>query len=179
MRTYKYTNILDYIPVRYSVTREQKADRQTVFDFKDGYCPDNIKRKFVAMINAIKKVDFSHNWRVCFIPASSRERTIRRYSRIASYISQQTGCPCDIDAITTINDTEPGHYGVKPVDPASNFHVEADEVKGMNIILIDDVITRGCTFVQTANKLIANGANDVIGLFLAKTVHPQNACNYA
>lgn len=179
MRTYKYAHLLEYIPVRYSATSEQKAARQTVFDFKDGYCSESVKQKLAKMVKTIMRVDTSHDWRVCFIPASSSIRTIRRYSRIAPYIHQQTGCPCDISTISTINDTEPGHYGVKPSNPAANFKIKEDDVKGVNIILIDDVITRGNTFAQTANKLIANGANDIIGLFLAKTVHPQVACNYA
>jgi predicted amidophosphoribosyltransferase len=45
-------------------------------------------------------------------------------------------------------------------------------VRGMNIILIDDVITRGQTFNDTGRKLMAAGAASVTGLFLAKTVHP-------
>lgn len=179
MRTYKYAHLLEYVPVRYSATREQKEDRQTVFDFKDGYCPDNIKERFAALIKAIATTDSGHSWRVCFIPASSSARTIKRYSRLASFISQHTGCPCDINTIIPIEDMESGHYGVKPTNPASNFSIEADEVEGRNIILIDDVITRGNTFVQTANKLITNGANDVVGLFLAETVHPKNVCTCA
>lgn len=179
MRTYKYAHLLEYVPVRYSATREQKEDRQTVFDFKDGYCPENIKEKFAALVQAIMTADLYHGWRVCFIPASSSARTIRRYNRLATFIQQHTGCPCDIDTISPIEDMEPGHYGVKPANPASNFKINANDVKGRNIILIDDVITRGYTFVQTANKLIANGANEVVGLFLAETIHPEKVCTYA
>jgi predicted amidophosphoribosyltransferase len=45
--------------------------------------------------------------------------------------------------------------------------------RGKKVILVDDVITRGRTFVQTADKLIANGASSVEGMFVAKTVNPD------
>ena len=44
---------------------------------------------------------------------------------------------------------------------------------GKKVILIDDVITRGRTFTQTASKILANGASCVIGMFVAKTVNPD------
>jgi predicted amidophosphoribosyltransferase len=59
----------------------------------------------------------------------------------------------------------------KSLNPASDFQVSSS-VRGKNIILIDDVITRGQTFYDTARKLMAAGAASVTGLFLAKTVHP-------
>lgn len=45
--------------------------------------------------------------------------------------------------------------------------------RGKKVILVDDVITRGRTFVQIANKLISNGASSVEGLFVAKTINPN------
>jgi predicted amidophosphoribosyltransferase len=44
---------------------------------------------------------------------------------------------------------------------------------GKKVILIDDVITRGRTFTQTASKILANGASSVTGMFVAKTVNPD------
>ena len=46
-------------------------------------------------------------------------------------------------------------------------------IKGKNIVLIDDIITRGVTFNQVAAKLISLGALSVFGLFLAKTINPD------
>ena len=66
-----------------------------------------------------------------------------------------------------------GHLGGKKTNPADNFSINSSEVSNMNIILIDDVITRGMTFVRTADKLVANGAKQVVGLFLAKTINPD------
>lgn len=71
MRTYKYAYLLEYVPVRYSATSEQKAARQTVFDFKDGYCSESVKKRLVNLVKTIMRIDASYDWRVCFIPASS------------------------------------------------------------------------------------------------------------
>ena len=61
----------------------------------------------------------------------------------------------------------------KKTNPAENFNIKTSDVAGKNIILIDDVITRGMTYMHTTNKLINNGANMVKGLFLAKTINPD------
>lgn len=46
-------------------------------------------------------------------------------------------------------------------------------IQGKKVILIDDVITRGRTFSDTAIKMINKGASSVVGLFVAKTVNPD------
>jgi phosphoribosylpyrophosphate synthetase len=43
-------------------------------------------------------------------------------------------------------------------------------VYGKRIILFDDITTRGTSFIQLANQLKANGALEVYGFFLGKTV---------
>lgn len=38
------------------------------------------------------------------------------------------------------------------------------------VLLVDDVLTTGATFIALRRKLIAHGAKFVIGIFLAKTI---------
>ncbi len=83
------------------------------------------------------------------------------------------GIACDYHTILPIQDQESGHITGKKTNPAENFNIKTSDVAGKNIILIDDVITRGMTYVHTTNKLINNGANMVKGLFLAKTINPD------
>lgn len=173
MSSYSYTYIKEYLPVRYSATLEQKSDRQIVYDFKDGYCGPTIKKALVDRIKEIRRCVNGSNWRICFIPASTRERTSVRYRMLADFFQRETGIPCCISTIETINDEVSGHLGGKKANPAENFRIKSNEVSNMNIILIDDVITRGNTFVRTADKLVANGAKQVVGLFLAKTINPD------
>lgn len=173
MSNYSYTYIKEYLPVRYSATLEQKSDRQIVYDFKDGYCSSTIKKALVDRIREIRQCFNGSNWRICFIPASTHYRTIARYKALAEFLQRETGVPCSVSTIETIHDEIAGHLGGKKANPAENFRIQSKEVSNMNIILIDDVITRGNTFVRTADKLVVNGAKQVVGLFLAKTINPD------
>ena len=173
MSSYSYTYLKEYLPVRYSATLEQKSDRQAVYDFKDGYCSLSVKNALVDRINEIRKCFSGNNWRICFIPASTHSKTVVRYKSLAEFLQRESGIPCSVSTIETIHDEIAGHLGGKKANPAENFRIQGEEILNMNIILIDDVITRGNTFVRTADKLVANGANQVVGLFLAKTINPD------
>ena len=173
MSSYSYTYLKEYLPVRYSATLDQKSDRQIVYDFKNGYCSLSVKNALVDRIRYIRQCFNGFNWRICFIPASTHAKTIARYKSLADFLQKETNTPCGISTIETIHDEVSGYMGVKKVNPADNFRINSSDVSNMNIILIDDVITRGTTFVRTADKLVANGAKQVVGLFLAKTINPD------
>lgn len=173
MSSYSYTYLKEYLPVRYSATVEQKSNRQIVYDFKDGYCSLSLKKAILERIGDIRQCFNGSCWRICFIPASTHSKTVVRYKSLAEFLQRETGIPCSISTIETIHDEVSGHLGGKKTNPADNFSINSSEVSNMNIILIDDVITRGTTFVRTADKLVANGAKQVVGLFLAKTINPD------
>ena len=170
---YQYNYIMEYLPKRYSATTKQKNDREIIYDFKNGYCSLGLINTIIEYIKEIKKELGGNNWRVCFIPASTHHKTACRYQKLATCIEKETGIACDYHTILPIQDQESGHITGKKANPAKNFTIKTSDVDGKNIILIDDVITRGMTFMQTTNKLIRNGANMVRGLFLAKTINPD------
>lgn len=173
MNKYSYTFLLEYLPVRYSATPQQESNRQTVYNFKDGFTSASIKDAFVDRIEQIRQCFNGEDWRICFIPASTQVKTITRYRELAEYLQSKTGIPCSVRTIKTLKDDCSGHINGKKNNPAENFSIDQDDVNHKNIILIDDVITRGNTFVYTSNKLMANGAKQVIGLFLAETINPD------
>lgn len=170
---YQYRYIMEYLPKRYSATTKQENDREVIYDFKNGYCRLSLMNTIVENIKEIKKELGGNNWRVCFIPASTHIKTACRYQKLAAFIEKETGIACDYHTIQPILDQESGHITGKKANPAENFTIKASDVAGKNIILIDDIITRGMTFMQTTDKLIRNGANMVRGLFLAKTINPD------
>lgn len=171
-RSYQYTSILEYVPKRFMATIEQDIDRKTVYSFKDGYCSENLKEKIVDRIKMLMNSCPGGSWEVCFIPASSHSKTVNRYTKLMQYISNRLGVECSIDVISKEHDEEAGHISGKKANPAEDFKIERNKVVGKKIILIDDVITRGRTFCCTADKLIECGASNVLGLFVAKTIHP-------
>ena len=60
--------------------------------------------------------------------------------------------------------------GTSQKDVISNLSIKKKDVKDMNVILFDDVLTSGESFKQLRRKMIDLGAKSVTGIFLGKTV---------
>ena len=52
----------------------------------------------------------------------------------------------------------------------ANLEFHPEYFKDKCVLLVDDVLTTGATFIALRRKLIAHGAKFVIGMFLAKTI---------
>lgn len=170
---HSYFNLLEYIPVRYQgLSTSQLQDRKEVFNFKDGNISASLKQSILSRVRNIISANPS-NWVICFIPASTKAKTFNRFSSLALFLSREAGCEVFIDAITNRVDKEAGHISGKSNNPTEDFAFNTSYFKGKKVILIDDVITRGRTFDDTAFKLERFGANEVVGLFVAKTIHPN------
>lgn len=173
MARHNYTYLLEYIPVRYQgLSAKQLQDRKDIFNFKDGSAPLSVKNGLLSKIRNIVANNPSQ-WIVCFIPASTKTKTYNRFSSLALYLSREAGCDVFIDAIVNSVDTEAGHISGKSNNPTQNFIINSSYIRDKNVILIDDVITRGRTFDDSADKLLKAGATSVQGLFVAKTIHPD------
>lgn len=173
MKKHSYSHLLEYIPVRFTgLSVKQLNDRRDVFNFKDGNTPASIK---LGLLSKVKEIigDSKADWTVCFIPASTKAKTYNRYSTLALFLAREAGCEVFIDTIENTADSSAGHISGKSSDPTANFRINGSRISGKNVILIDDVITRGRTFEDTAAKLEGNGAKSVTGLFVAKTIHPN------
>ena len=169
MNNYQY--LKEYLPVRYQANAQQLADRQTCYNFKDGYLNDEVKSGFLNKIQEITNGEKT-GWDICFIPASTKSKTQTRYKKLAEAI-QASGYKVAIDAIYNEHDHEAGHLTGKTGNPIEGFGFNTSGIAGKKIIVIDDIITRGKTFQMVAEKLMAMGATTVTGLFLAKTINPD------
>ena len=87
MNTYQY--LKDYLPVRYQANAQQLADRQTCYNFKDGYLNDEVKSGFLNKIQKITNGEKT-GWDICFIPASTKSKTQARYKKLAEAEKQLT-----------------------------------------------------------------------------------------
>lgn len=164
-------NITEYLPVRYNATIKQQQDRDMCFDFKDGILNATVKNAFLEKVDEITNGNKS-GWTICFIPASTSNKTKQRFSKLATAF-RENGYSVNENAIFNEFDTEAGHISGKSNNPISSFGFDKNAVNGQRVILIDDIITRGTTFNMTADKLEALGASSVTGLFLAKTINPD------
>ena len=173
MNNYYY--LKEYLPKRYNASAEQLADRQTCYNFKDGILSEEVSKSFLNKIEAITQGNKAA-WRICFIPASTQVKTIMRYTNLMSAI-QSAGYTADMFTVYNEHDREAEHITGKTKNPIEGCGFKADGIAGKNVIVIDDIITRGTTFNMVAEKLLAMGATTVTGLFLAKTINPDyNPC---
>ena len=169
---YHYYYTMEYLPTRYQANESEWDNRHAVWDFKDGYCRNSILNDMVNIVNKIacgSKLDYV----ICFIPASTRRKTTNRFSDVARKLIERTGIEATLSAIEKPFDSAPEHIGGKSDNPTEGFNFNASLFKGKNVILVDDVITRGRTFFDAAEKLRSHGAISVTGLFVAKTVNPD------
>ena len=173
MTSYSFTNVLEYIPKKYvGLSSKQMQDRQAVYSFKDGNCPQYVKEQLLERIR--NKISGNpSSWVVCFIPASTKQRHISRYSALASYLRANLGCEVRIDGIDVAYDKDSGHMTGKTGNPTENMRFNSNVFSGKKVILIDDVRTRGTTFNLTADKMTDLGAATVFGVFVAQTIHPN------
>ena len=178
--SYSTHALMDYLPKRYPATPQQQADRNEVYRFKDGNCSSRVLNGLVSEINRITGTS-KDRYLICFIPASTTAKTRTRFQGLATSLRNSTGCKVSLTGIRNAYDRESSTVTGKTNDPTASFCVNPEEVRGMKIILIDDVITRGRSFNDCAAKLMAAGATSVEGLFVAKTINPDyisHGCGY-
>ena len=155
--------LLKYYPVRIrNVGEQQKADRQTIWDFKDGRAYEQVAQMTARHLqelfgSRITSIVFS-----C-VPASTAENNELRYKRFSERVCELTHA---------INGYP--HMQVSAGRLAVHEHRRGettDFFKGKDVLLFDDIITKGISYATTADNLEACGANVLGGLFLAKTFY--------
>jgi len=169
---YRYHYTMEYLPTRYEANSREWDNRHAVWNFKDGACSNSILNDMSEIINDIVN-GREYEYVICFIPASTKSKTINRFATVARKLTERTGVKATLSGIYKKSDSESGYIAGKSSNPTADFCFDSSVFRGKKVILVDDVITRGRTFVQTANKMMDNGATSVEGLFVAKTINPD------
>lgn len=169
---YTYNYFLEYIPKGHPFpTEQQKRERRITYNFKDGILYGTYLDRFVSMISEIIQEPMS-DWCICYIPASSQERTRKRYKNLTKLLSKRYNIKIAENAVH-VNDYEPTHLTQNHLAQETVLqYYEVNDYYQKNIILIDDILTTGKTFTRIADMLMETGAKSVHGLFFAKTTHP-------
>ena len=101
----------------------------------------------------------------------------RRFNQAAALtaeISRQTGKPCDLTAIQRVKATR-SQVGLSRTQRAENVQgafriAEGAVVRGLNVVLVDDVLTSGATANAASRALLRAGAKRVDVLVFARVV---------
>ena len=166
---YSYAYCFPYYPVGRIKDEDPiwASNRQMVYDFKLG----NYQTAAVLLVDFLRG-RYSRSelecFTLCVIPASTMEKNERRYRRFCEYVSAKTGIQNGMDAISILYDRQNSREG-KSENTVQNLAF-SDEVIGVDVLLFDDIMTRGTSFTQCAAQLMEKGANSVTGFFLGKTI---------
>ena len=148
-----------YFPKRIqNVGEKEIADRQLVYDFKDGR-----SHEAVAQMTAARMIEEHGDGcsQLVFIPvpASSVRKNEIRYMDFCKRVCELTGAINGYDHVRVCGERLAIHENRKA---EKGF-------RGKAVIVFDDVITRGLSFGIYANQLESFGANVIEGIFLART----------
>ena len=150
-----------YFPKRIrNVGEKEVADRQLVYDFKDGRSHEAVAQMTAASLkeqygDGCKDIVFVP------VPASTTEKNELRYKAFCESYDhvKVTG------GRLAIHENRKLEKEIRKVSI-----IEFDEIwfKGKNIVTFDDVITRGITWATYSDQLENLGAHVLSGIFLAK-----------
>ena len=121
---YYYT--MEYLPTRYEADQYEWANRRAVWNFKDGNCSSTILVMLKRHVSRIIGSDSKDDYVICFIPASTKAKTLNRFGEVADELESRTGVKATLNAITKPIDTAAGHVAGKSSDPTAGFCFDSD-----------------------------------------------------
>jgi ComF family protein len=100
-----------------------------------------------------------------------RERGYNQSALLAHELAKHTGLPVSENALVRLTPTPP-QVGLNAVERARNvrgaFSCINGELRGCQVLLVDDVLTTGATVRTCAEELLRAGSGNVWGLTLAR-----------
>ncbi len=151
--------------------RLDSGSSNAVWRFKSGEQTDLFVKLFSIAASRIRAIQENRHRAVLVpVPASTREKHRTRYEAFCRKLSAEMGVADGYGAITVAYDRAQykGTHGNG--DRTANLEFHPERFRGKCVLLVDDVLTTGATFIALRRKLIAHGAKFVIGMFLAKTI---------
>jgi hypothetical protein len=172
---YNWHSIYDYYPKsRFDVSVLNEEDiqaRDYVYEFKNGVSPEYYAKMFSAALIHKFGNDNLKNKTIVVIPASTEYRTEERFYMFCKKLCEITGAENGYSFITNNEyEREPSYRTRVSANLDEYVEVDEDEIYSKDIIVIDDIRTRG-TSSNTIYRLLENaGASNVTFVYLAKTI---------
>ena len=155
-----------YYPTRFDNITELDWDvRNLIWNFKDGIGHDKVSQILITKLQRVYGEALDLLTFVC-IPASTREVNHKRYCSFMADVCNATGMENGYDYIRIVKEKEPTHLGGE--SPAE-YSYDKDFFNGRQIILFDDVVTRGRSLSKMKIELENVGAHIVAALSIGRT----------
>ena len=155
-----------YYPTRFDDVTEFDWDvRNLIWDVKDGTMHDKVCQILTTKLHRVygKAIDLLTF--VC-IPASTRDVNRNRYQSFMADVCKATGMANGYAHVTIVKEKEPTHLGGE--SPAE-YSYDKDFFNGRQVILFDDVVTRGRSLAKMRMELENVGAHIVAALSIGRT----------
>lgn len=155
-----------YYPTRFDDVTEFDWDvRNLIWNFKDGTRHDNVCQILTEKLQRVYGKALDLLTFVC-IPASTREVNRNRYQAFMNDVCQATGMANGYEYVTIVKEKEPSHLGGE--SPAE-YAYDNDFFNGRQVILFDDVVTRGRSLAKMKAELENVGAHVVAAMSIGRT----------
>ena len=158
-------SFFDYLPMKYEANPREWQIRKLIWDFKDGkrslQVAELVARKIRETFGSMtEKIVF------CCVPASSSEKNVKRYKDFSDEVCRLAGTISVEGERLAVHE----YKGTKTVRNAQIINFEEAFFKGAQVLIFDDVITRGFSYARFACALEAFGASVLGGFFLGRTL---------
>ena len=155
-----------YYPTRFDDVTEFDWDvRYLIWDFKDGKKHDEVCKMLTTKLKRVYGEALDLLTFVC-IPAYTREVHHKRYCSFMADVCNATGMENGYDHITIKTEKDPAHKGGTSV---AEYAYDKEFFNGRQIILFDDVVTRGRSLAKMKMELEGVGAHIVAALSIGHT----------
>lgn len=156
------------------------GNRYLIWDFKNSpdkkRKPEDVLRarniiieRLCQLLSKIDK-DWSNVVLLC-LPASTQEAYGARYKEFSDTLCNRMGLINGYEYIHYIEDGTPKHEGGdgKPI-----YDIDYEKLNNKEVIILDDVITRGYTILHFKSRLELMDINVIAGICIGKTFHQKD-----
>lgn len=150
--------------------------KDQVYDYKFNGKSYLYKPLGQIMVDSIKRIDLQGIDVIYFVPSHRRKEAIRGYNQselLANYIGKSLDIQVSYKNLIKYRHTKAQNKLDKSnrlINLKDSFKIRKPiEVKGKNILLVDDIVTTGSTFIECGKELKANGAAKIIAFALTSS----------
>lgn len=178
-----YSYLLNYYPTTcdFEATSDEWDDRRLVWNFKNTPGKTSEMQHEMALDEIIPRIsrklretfgaDLKYLTLVC-IPASSQLKTQLRYEEFSERICQDTGMSNAYAHIKISGERGAKHAGEDTTGNIS-YTLEKDYFSGRNILLFDDVVTKGDSMRSWKQKMELCGSSVIAAVSIGLTTHER------
>lgn len=167
-----YSNACERYYILSSVDRRFK---NALWKFKDGTaCPDR-DRLIEILVEYLKDMPNINDgsWSVFCIPASSEEKNIRRYTDLINRLKAVLPNVCFLNDLVKFTGTkEQKHTAANRPNINACSHIKLTQrISRPNVVIIDDIVTKGEAMMDAKRFLSAKGARNFKFVALGKNYY--------